>query len=314
MRTVHHRSRGVLAVFAALLVAMPCTAFAPWGMEGVGVVSTRDSEVRATISPDGSTIVWGSPDRAGGPGGWDLWRATRIDGRWQQPRPLELDAPAKEFDPMFSGDGRWLYFFSNRDGGQGGDDLYRAPVAADGTIGTAQNLGPGVNTRGDEWAPTPNRDGTRLLFASDGVKGARRHDLFVATWNGTAFVDAKPVPGINTDVDEFDAMWIGDGDALVFARSDDVESKPIRLYTATCHAKSYGDIAPLALAFNTEAAWTLGPSIDWNKPNEMLVSGAAPSPKAGKLDIYRILVPALKGDGTCGDQPSSRNQRAASKA
>jgi hypothetical protein len=268
-------------------------------MEGVGVVSTRDTEIRASVSPDGGTIVWGSPDRAGGPGGWDLWQARRVDGRWQRPAPLSVDTPANEFDPMFSADGRWLYFFSNRAGGFGGDDLYRAPVSSD-AIGDAVNLGAGVNTRGDEWAPTPSRDGRRLLFSSDGHAAAKRHDLLVATWNGHAFADAKPVPGIARDADEFDAAWLADGDALVFARSADAASKPIRLYVATCHAKRYGDIAPLAVAFNTEEGWTLGPVVDWNRPTEMLVSGAAPSPKAGKLDIYRVLTPTLKGDGSCG--------------
>lgn len=297
MRTVHHRSRVV--PLGLLLLALPCTAFAPWGMEGVGVVSTRDTEIRASVSPDGSTIVWGSPDRAGGPGGWDLWRARRVDGRWQDAQPLALDTPAKEFDPMFSADGRWLYFFSNRAGGFGGDDLYRAPVTADG-VGAAVNLGAGVNTRGDEWAPTPHRDGRRLLFSSDGVPGARRHDLFVATWNGHAFARPTPVPGLASDADEFDAAWIGTGDAIVFARSEDAASKPIRLYVATCRATSYGSVAPLDVAFNTADGWTLGPVVDWNRPVEMLVSGAASSPKAGRLDIYRVLTPTAKGDGSCG--------------
>ena len=79
MRTVHHRSRVALA--AMLLLALPCTAFAPWGMEGVGVLSTRDTELRASVSPDGTTIVWASPDRAGGPGDGDLWQARRIRGQ-----------------------------------------------------------------------------------------------------------------------------------------------------------------------------------------------------------------------------------------
>ena len=129
--------------------------------------------------------------------------------------------------------------------------------------------------------------------------GAQRHDLFVASWNGHAFVDATPVPGLATGADEFDAAWLADGDGLVFARSDDASSKPIRLYVATCRAGIYGGVAPLALAFNTDEAWTLGPVLDWNRPGEMLVSGTAPAPKAGRLDIYRILAPTLRGDGSC---------------
>ncbi|WP_235893686.1 TolB family protein [Cognatilysobacter lacus] len=297
MRTVHHRFRVALA--AAALFTLPSAAFAPWGMEGVGVVSTRDDELRATISPDGAWVVWASPDRPGGPGGGDLWRARRLDGRWQHPEAVAVDTADGESAPGFSADGRWLYFVSNRPGGFGGDDLYRAPVDAQGGIGQASNLGSAINTRGDEWAPTPSRGGRRLLFASNGARGARRHDLFVATWNGKAFTGPRPVPGLATDADEFDAAWLDDGNGIVFARSVDASSKPTRLYVATCRAGAYTSVEPLALAFNTGEARTQAPVLDWNRPNEMLVSGAAPSPKAGKSDIYRILVPSVHGDGSC---------------
>jgi Tol biopolymer transport system component len=274
-------------------------ALSEFGIEGMGVVSTPHSEVRGAIRPDGKRIVWGSTDRKGGAGGWDLWQASWVDGRWQQLEPLAINSASNDFDPLFSADGRWLYFFSNRPGGQGGDDLYRAAVHEDGSYGAAENLGAGVNSRGDEWAPTPSRDGRHLLFASNGFGGAGRHDLFVATWNGKAFVDPKPVPGINTADDEFDAAWLGDGRAIVFARSKDVENDPIRLYLAQCDGARYADAAPLALSFNSADGYTLGPTVDWNKPGEMLLSGSAKSPKAGKMDIYRMKAPVATGKSGC---------------
>ena len=274
-------------------------ALQEFGIEGMGVVSTPHSEVRASVSPDGQRIVWGSTDRPGGAGGWDLWQATLRDGRWQDPLPLPVNSADNDFDPVFSADGKWLYFFSNRDGGFGGDDLYRAPVLADGGFGAAVNLGAGVNGKGDEWAPTPNLDGTRLLFASDSFGGAGRHDLFVARWNGAAFVEPAPVPGINTAADEFDAAWLGDGRAIVFARSDDVESAPIRLWLAQCDGRAYADAQPLALSFNATDGATLGPVVDLSKPGELLVSGSAKAPKAGKMDIYRMRAPAVTGHAGC---------------
>lgn len=293
------------SVVAALIVggvalSGPASAFlSEFGIEGMGVVSTKASEIRGSVSPDGQHIVWGSTDREGGAGGWDLWQARLKDGRWQGARPLEVNSSANDFDPLFSADGRWLYFFSNRPGGIGGDDLYRAAVKPDGSIGKAENLGRDVNTRGDEWAPTPSRDGRHLLFASDGHGGAGRHDLFVAHWDGTAFVQPKPVPGINTKADEFDAAWLGDGRTLVYARSQDPASKPVRLFVAHCDGARYDDAGPLTLSFNTDDATTLGPTIDWNKPGELLVSGAAKSPRAGKLDIYRMKAPAVAGKDGC---------------
>ena len=287
----------VLGVYA---VSGPAAAFiSEFGIEGMGVVSTRASEIRGSVSPDGQRIVWGSTDREGGAGGWDLWQATLKDGRWQDARALPINTKSNDFDPLFSADGRWLYFFSNRPGGVGGDDLYRAQVLPGGGFGKAVNLGPGVNSRGDEWAPTPSRDGAQLLFASDGFGGPGRHDLFVAHWDGHAFVDPKPLPGVNTKDDEFDAAWLGDGKAVVFTRSKDVETQPVRLYIAQCDGREYAAIAPLALSFNTDDAFTFGPALDWNKPGEMLVTGTAKAPRAGKLDIYRMKAPAASGKSGC---------------
>lgn len=283
-----------------LLAAGTAGALSEFGIEGMHVVSTPASEVRASVSPDGRRIAWGSPDRGGGAGGWDLWQATLRDGRWSDAAPLPVNSKDKDFDPMFSADGRWLYFFSNRPGGFGGDDLYRVAVLADGSFGAAENLGAGVNGAGDEWAPTPSRDGQRLLFASNGFE-ARRHDLFVARWNGTAFVDPRPVPGVNSDADEFDAAWLGDGRAIVFARSEDANARPIQLQLAHCDGTRYAGAKPLPLSFNTAEGWTLGPVVDWSKPAELLVSGAAKAPRAGRLDIYRMRAPAVAGVPGCLD-------------
>jgi Tol biopolymer transport system component len=290
-------------VAAVVLAASGCgaagAALQEFGIEGMAVVSTPYSEVRASVAPDGKRIVWGSTDRPGGAGGWDLWQATLRDGRWQDPRPLPVNSAKNDFDPAFSADGKWLYFFSNRDGGFGGDDLYRAPVLEGGGLGEAENLGAGVNGQGDEWAPTSNLDGTRLLFASDSFGGAGRHDLFVARWDGKAFVEPLPVPGIDTAADEFDAAWLGDGRAIVFARSDDVENAPIRLWLAQCDGAAYADPQPLALSFNSGDGATLGPVVDLSKPGELLVSGSAKAPKAGKMDIYRMRAPTVTGQTGC---------------
>jgi len=289
----------LLALTASLLFVPTASGLAEFGIEGMGVVSTPASEVRGTVSPDGRRIVWGSTDRSGDAGGWDLWQATLQGNRWVDARPLPVNSQANDFDPFFSVDGRWLYFFSNRPGGQGGDDLWRAAVLADGGFGTPQNLGAGVNTRGDEWAPTLSADGSRLLFASNGQAGAGKHDLFVARWDGKAFVDPRPVAGINTDQEEFDAAWLGDGRAIVFARSADPARAPVRLWLAQCRDGRYAEAQPLALSFNGEADTTLGPVIDASKPTELLVTGSARAPRAGKLDIYRMKAPMATGDDSC---------------
>lgn len=293
------------SLLGGALAAGTVAALSEFGIEGMHVVSTKADEVRASVAPDGQTIVWARSrreDSAHVPG-WELWRARLIENRWQDAMPLSLNVTGEDFDPAFSSDGRWLYFASNREGGVGGTDLYRAPVLAGGGFGEPQNLGPGVNGIGDERAPSVSRDGRHLLFASNGHGGAGGFDLFVARWDGAAFVDPQPLAGINTVADEIDAAWLGDGEAIVFARSDTATNMratvPTRLYLAQCDGSRYAVAAPLALSFNTAEGRTLGPALDWSRPGELLVSGIAPSPRAGQTDIYRMKAPTVTGSPGC---------------
>ncbi len=295
----HGAALQILSLLCVVLASANARALSEFGIEGMGVVSTPADEQRASISPDGERIVWGSTGRAGGAGGADLWQATLRDGRWQDPRPLPMNSAGDDIDPMFSADGGWLYFASDRAGGHGGDDLYRATVLADGGFGPAENLGAAVNGRGNERAPTPSRDGRHLLFASDGPGGAGGLDLFVARRDGEAFATPVPAPGINSAADEAAAAWLGDGAAIVFARSDDIADKPVILLVAQCDGEGYVAAAPLALSFNRADARTLGPVLDWNNPGELLISGSAKAPRAGRLDIYRMRVPAITGSPGC---------------
>ncbi|WP_362062567.1 hypothetical protein, partial [Streptomyces sp. NPDC048255] len=92
----------------------------------------------------------------------------------------------------------------------------------------------------------------------------------------------------------------GDGRAIVFTRSQSVDGdKPFRLFVAQCDGQRYGDAVALKLSFNTEENFTFGPTLDWNKPTELLLNGTAKAPKAGRQDIYRMAAPAATGKGGC---------------
>jgi hypothetical protein len=252
------------------------------------VASSEYSEVRLAASPDGRTLLWGSTDRKGGPGGWNIWMSRRTAaGGWSAPEPAPFDSDANDFDPAFSPDGRFVYFFSNRPGGFGGDDIYRVAVIGD-SFGPAQHLGPEVNTAGDEWAPMPSPDGTQLMFASN--QPGAKHDLYVAQIRGDGFAPAEPLPGaINTAAaDEFDATFQADGSSIVFARSTDVENDPIQLYVAVRGAAGYDAGTPLPASVNVAGGYTLGPSIDWSDRFVLYFSGVRPEASLGKLDLYRV--------------------------
>jgi len=252
-----------------------------------GIVSSEHVEIRLAASPDGTMMLWGSTDRAGGPGGWNIWVSRRTGTTWSAPAAASFNSDANDFDPAFSADGRWVYFFSNRPGGVGGDDLYRAAVTGDG-FGPAEHLGPEVNTAGDEWAPAPSPDGTQLMFASN--RPGAKHDLFIARLRGDGFAPAEPLPGaINTPAaDEFDATFLPDGSSIIFSRSTDVDNDPIQLYFAARGPTGYDAGTPLPASVNVDGGYTLGPAIDGSDPSVLYFSGKRPEAAAGKLDIYRV--------------------------
>jgi hypothetical protein len=248
--------------------------------------SSAYSEVRLAVSPDGETMLWGSKDRPGGPGGRDLWITRRAAGAWSAPAPVSFNSPAKDYDPAFTPDGRYVYFFSDRSGGLGGDDLYRVPVTRDG-FGAVEHLGATVNSAGNEWAPTPLRDGS-LLFASDGRGGRGRQDLWVAAPLGDGFATAAPLPGaINTAADEFDPVALPDG-SLVFARATNVENDPVLLVFARRGPTGYDVGTPLPTSVNVEAGWTYAPALDWRDPSILYFTGARPEATLGQRDLYRV--------------------------
>ncbi|HEU4409849.1 MAG TPA: hypothetical protein VFS43_31640 [Polyangiaceae bacterium] len=254
-----------------------------------GVASSEFGEVRLAASPDGRTLLWGSTDRPGGRGGWDIWLARREGEGWGRPEPAPFNSEANDFDPAYSPDGRYVYFFSKRPGGLGGDDVYRVAASAGGGFGAVEHLGPEVNSPGDEWAPALSPDGRALLFASDGRGGRGRHDLFVAAARGEGWARAEPLPGaINTPDDEFDATFLADGASVVFARSADVNEKPITLHFAARGPGGYGAGTPLGAAVNVAEGANLGPALDWRDRSLLYFTGRRPEARAGKLDLYQI--------------------------
>lgn len=140
------------------------------------------NQAAIAVSPDGNTIIYARgnsnsskdlPDVA-------LFASYFRGAGFTQPiwMPVNEDEFWWNSTPAFSPDGAELYFASNRPGGFGGIDLYKATKLANGDFGNAVNLGPTINTPGNEMFPRPTRDG-KFFFASDGHPGYGKLDLFV---------------------------------------------------------------------------------------------------------------------------------------
>ncbi len=102
------------------------------------------------------------------------------NGKWQ--KPVEFQYNSIEYSvghATISKDNKWMYFASDMPGGVGGTDIYKVAILEDGTYGEPINLGPKVNTEGNELFPFIHENGM-LFFASNGRVGLGGLDVFVA--------------------------------------------------------------------------------------------------------------------------------------
>ncbi len=158
-----------------------------------------------TFSPDGKTMVFGKGNsgKRKGTHDVDLYLSRFRNGAWSEPQLININQPDTwDSTPAFSPDGRTLYFSSNRKGGYGGLDIYSAQMDARGRFGKLRNLGPDINTSGDELFPYVADNG-KFYFSSDGFPGYGMLDIFVVNRaNGKTVIENLGQP-VNSTGDDF---------------------------------------------------------------------------------------------------------------
>ncbi len=145
-----------------------------------GGLNTEHDEGAPAFSPDGQTMYLARAVRQDWPTNVEIYTSSRSEAKWGAPQKFEItaDTLSNYTDPFVSPDGQWLYFASDMPGGQGGTDLWR--INLKDKHGTLENLGPQINTKGNERFPNMRTD-SLLYFASNGHPGMGGLDLFVAT-------------------------------------------------------------------------------------------------------------------------------------
>lgn len=205
--------------------ASPTGDFGTPTYEGlVTALNTESNEGGPALSADGLTLLLHS-NRLGGRGGDELYVATRASTSDPFGAPVNLgpaiNTPGNERDAFLTADGRWLLFSSDRPGGQGGLDLYAAPIRVDLTWA-------GPDDQWADWAeanwldeqlqPVAPHGGEQMLVARGYVEVSRHQ----TGWNGPASVVLN---GINTTLrvgegaalDVLGALAVGDGAAAEIA-------------------------------------------------------------------------------------------------
>ncbi|MEO5783063.1 MAG: OmpA family protein [Ginsengibacter sp.] len=202
-----------------------------------GNISTGENNGGAeNISQDGNVIVFAGCNFPDGMGSCDIYISYLTKQGWSKPENLgpNVNSEYWETSPSLSPDKKDLYFSSSVPGGFGGTDIWVCHRNANGKWGSAQNLGPEINTSGNEGSPFIHADNLTLYFNSTGHQGySEKSDLFVSrkqpdgTWSKPENLGYP----INTIDEEGSLIVSSDGKTAYYASDRSDTKGALDIYT-----------------------------------------------------------------------------------
>jgi len=127
---------------------------------------------------------------------------------------LLKDLSTSFYYPFYDGASGKLYFSANFDGGYGGTDLYFVYTNNGQIMSAPINLGPRVNSPGNEIAPFVFENS--FYFASDVFYGLGGMDIYKSNMEGDGFgIPINLGKGINSPDDDFGLIMRNEGEGLL---------------------------------------------------------------------------------------------------
>jgi outer membrane protein OmpA-like peptidoglycan-associated protein len=135
-----------------------------------------------SLSADLQTLYYAADYAEQGYGRYDIYKVQRSPWGWSKPKNLgqRINSDFWDSAPSIAPDGNSIYFASNRPEGYGGIDIYVAYKNEKGYWEEAINLGPTINTKGDDQTPFIHADNQSLYFSSNGRLGFGGSDIYVS--------------------------------------------------------------------------------------------------------------------------------------
>lgn len=175
-----------------------------------GEMNSDFDEGTVSFSADGKTMFFTRCYvEKGESRGAQICTSTRSGGKWGKVTEIKLskDSSVTFAHPTLSPDGKYLYYVSDLEGGYGGKDIWRSEKNG-AQYGAPVNLGPTVNTSGDEMFPYMRENGT-LYFSSDGHPGFGGLDIFYANeMEDGSWVVSNMMYPINSNGDDFGISFV----------------------------------------------------------------------------------------------------------
>ncbi len=165
-----------------------------------------------SFSKDGNIAYFSATDLDGRADGDNdsirtkIYKVDKKGKKWSSPQGIVFNS--EDYDvmhPSLSADGTMLFFAANMPLGFGGMDLY-VSYLDNGVWSQPINLGPTINTEGDETFPFIHGDGTEytLYFSSNGHTGLGGLDIYMAKENfGTWMEPTNLGYPVNSNFDDF---------------------------------------------------------------------------------------------------------------
>ena len=175
-------------------------------------VNSIGNDATVCLSHDGKTLLMYRDVSGSG----DIYRCDLTPTGWSEPKPLgpNINTRHHEGSAWLTADGQWLYFVSDRpEESLGGQDIYRSRWdAAANDWGSAENLGPDVNSAFDEDGVFVSFDGNTIWFSSKGHSSIGGYDVFMSSYENGFWAKAKSMGmPINSPDDDLYFVLADDG-------------------------------------------------------------------------------------------------------
>ncbi|MGH7435771.1 MAG: hypothetical protein ACRENE_08855 [Polyangiaceae bacterium] len=244
--------------------------------------SSADDE-KPTLTSDLLQIYFVST-RAGGPGGGDVWTASRATpaDRWNAPTLVgALSSPQHEKSPAVSADGLTLWVASDRPGGQGGLDIWVSTrTTVDGDWSTPVAV-PELSSPGDE-IPRPPGAGGLVMPIARRAQPTDGYQTYAASRTAAGMPWMAPVRRDDVDTASIDTDgFLTDDGLTLYLSSDRIHTGDQDLFVATRHDSTAAFAAFTALA---ELDSTHADRDPWVSPDGHQMFFV--SDRSGSLKIY----------------------------
>ncbi len=164
-------------------------------------VNTTENDAAVALSPDGSQLFVYKDTQEG-----DIYVSKKKGKEWTEPVSLgsNINGPkSAEMSCSITGDGKTLYFSSNRAGGYGGLDIWKSQLIK-GKWSDPINMGPKINTKEDEDSPFIHPDGFTLYYSTKGKFTMGGYDIVKTTLDKSGWGEPEnlgyPINTVQNDI------------------------------------------------------------------------------------------------------------------